>query len=314
MVTHNAFQNLIISFAPGERVFTEGEVGTTMFIVQSGRVRLFRDSGGKSVDIAEMEKGDFFGEMSLLEATARNMSAEAIENVELIEINSTTFDRMIRSNIEIAVRMLRKLSGRLRSGGGPRLRSARAAQAAEGGDRARASGRTCPSAPAPAPAAVLAARDRPPPPPLRRRRSSPAPVPPAEPLATAPAARTAPQARARVGPRDRRSRGAGAPRPQQQHRSWIRGAAPGRADHRHAGARQPFRDAGPRVRGGSRDGRCRRYPRAGSGAAAGASHCSRPPRRRPVRRRARGRASSRRAVRPSSRSPRGRLFSAGTIP
>ena len=113
MVTHNAFQNLIISFAPGERVFTEGEVGTTMFIVQSGRVRLFREGGGKTVAIAEMEKGDFFGEMSLLEATPRNMSAEAVDSVELIEINSTTFDRMIRSNIEIAVRMLRKLSGRL---------------------------------------------------------------------------------------------------------------------------------------------------------------------------------------------------------
>jgi len=113
MVTPNPFQNLIISFSPGERVFTEGEVGTTMFIVQSGRVRLFRESGAKAVAIAEMEKGDFFGEMSLLEATPRNMSAEAIDAVELIEINSTTFDRMIRSNIEIAVRMLRKLSGRL---------------------------------------------------------------------------------------------------------------------------------------------------------------------------------------------------------
>ena len=61
MVTANPFQNLIISFAPGERIFTEGEVGTTMFIVQSGRVRLFREGGGKAVAIAEMEKGDFFG-------------------------------------------------------------------------------------------------------------------------------------------------------------------------------------------------------------------------------------------------------------
>ena len=126
MAAPNPFQNLIISFVPGERIFTEGEVGTTMFIVQSGRVRLFRESGGKVATIAEMEKGDFFGEMSLLEASARNMSAEAIDGVELIEINSTTFDRMIRSNIEIAVRMLRKLSGRLQ-----RAESLLAAQRAE---------------------------------------------------------------------------------------------------------------------------------------------------------------------------------------
>src|SRR5881396_2359692 len=100
MAAPNPFQNLITSFGAGERIFTEGEVGTTMFIVQSGRVRLFRDSAGKPAPIADMEKGDFFGEMSLLEATPRNMSAESIDATELIEINSTTFDRMIRSNIE----------------------------------------------------------------------------------------------------------------------------------------------------------------------------------------------------------------------
>lgn len=113
MPAPSPFQNLIVSFVPGERIFSEGEVGATLFIVQSGRARLFRQTGGKTVEIAEMEKGDFFGEMSLLEGTARNHSAEAAEPTELIEINTTTFDRMIRGNIEIAVRMIRKLSGRL---------------------------------------------------------------------------------------------------------------------------------------------------------------------------------------------------------
>ena len=149
MVTHNAFQNLIISFSPGERVFTEGEVGTTMFIVQSGRVRLFREGGGKAVAIAEMEKGDFFGEMSLLEATPRNMSAEAIDGVELIEINSTTFDRMIRSNIEIAVRMLRKLSGRLQ-----KAESLLGAQRAAQSDRPAAAAAAAPVPVAAAPASA----------------------------------------------------------------------------------------------------------------------------------------------------------------
>ncbi len=52
--------------------------------------------------------------MSVLEGLPRTHSAEAAEDCELIEINSTTFDKMIRANIEIAVRMLRKLSIRLR--------------------------------------------------------------------------------------------------------------------------------------------------------------------------------------------------------
>jgi len=61
-----------------------------------------------------MEKGDFFGEMSLLESLPRTATAVMLEDGELIIINATIFDQMIRHNIEIAVRMLRKFSTRLR--------------------------------------------------------------------------------------------------------------------------------------------------------------------------------------------------------
>jgi CRP-like cAMP-binding protein len=77
-------------------------------------VRLFREVDGQQRGLGEMEKGDFFGEMSILEGRPRTVSAQALEDSELVEINSTTFDKMIRGNIEIAIRMLRKLSIRLR--------------------------------------------------------------------------------------------------------------------------------------------------------------------------------------------------------
>ncbi len=113
MATH-PFQSFLVRYGAGERIFTEGELGTTMYIVQSGRVRLFRLVDGKKRVYGEMEKGDFFGEMSILEGLPRTVSAEAVEDTELIEINSLTFDKMIKGNIEIAIRMLRKLCIRLR--------------------------------------------------------------------------------------------------------------------------------------------------------------------------------------------------------
>ena len=165
MASSHPFQNLIVTYAPGEKIFTEGEVGGTMFIVHSGRARLFREANGRSVEIAEMEKGDFFGEMSLLEGAARNLSAAAVDHLELIEINSTTFDRMIRGNIEIAVRLLRKLSGRLQKMeqqiSSLQESAARAAAAAPG------------EAPAPQPVSVPAARAAPAP---GTRLSRPAPA------------------------------------------------------------------------------------------------------------------------------------------
>ncbi|NIM02281.1 MAG: cyclic nucleotide-binding domain-containing protein [Acidobacteria bacterium] len=110
----NPLQNFVVQYTSGQPVFQEGDLGATMYIVQSGRVRLYREVEGATTELGEMEKGDFFGEMSILEGLPRTTSAEAIENSELIEINSTTFDKMIRGNIEIAIRMLRKLSIRLR--------------------------------------------------------------------------------------------------------------------------------------------------------------------------------------------------------
>jgi CRP-like cAMP-binding protein len=113
MTTH-PFQNFMVRYGGDERIFTEGDLGTTMYIVQSGTVRLFRLVEGQKRIVGEMEKGDFFGEMSILEGLPRTTSAEAVDDVELIEINSMTFDKMIKGNIEIAIRMLRKLSLRLR--------------------------------------------------------------------------------------------------------------------------------------------------------------------------------------------------------
>jgi len=110
----NPFQNFMVRYGAGERIFTEGDLGTTMYIVQSGKVRLFRVVEGQKRVHGMMEKGDFFGEMSILEGLPRTISAEAVEDTELIEINSMTFDKMIKGNIEIAIRMLRKLSIRLR--------------------------------------------------------------------------------------------------------------------------------------------------------------------------------------------------------
>jgi hypothetical protein len=107
------FKNLTVRRKAGETVFTEGDLGSEMYVVQTGEVRLFRMREGIKQELAILEKGDFFGELAVLEGLPRTSSAEALTDADLIEINSTTFDRMIRANIEIAVRMLRKLSGRL---------------------------------------------------------------------------------------------------------------------------------------------------------------------------------------------------------
>ncbi len=114
MGTPQAFRDYIVRFRKGDRIYSTGDPGTEMYIVQNGAVEIFQDRGGRRVSHAVMEKGDFFGEMALIESSPHSACAEALSECELIEINSTLFDKMIKANSEIAVRMLRKLSMRLR--------------------------------------------------------------------------------------------------------------------------------------------------------------------------------------------------------
>src|SRR3989442_9211965 len=107
------FKEFSVKRKKGETIYVDGDLGSEMYVVQSGAVRIFRTIAGVKQELAIMEKGDFFGEIAVLEGLPRTASAEALDDSELIEINSTTFDTMIRANIEIAVRMLRKLSNRL---------------------------------------------------------------------------------------------------------------------------------------------------------------------------------------------------------
>jgi len=108
------YEKFLVSHAMGEIIFSEGDIGTEMFIVQSGTVELLKAIGGETRVLATLEKGDFFGEMSVLEDVARTSSARAKTDVELLRINGATFDAMLKGNTEIAIRMMRKLSRRLR--------------------------------------------------------------------------------------------------------------------------------------------------------------------------------------------------------
>lgn len=108
------FEKYRTSVKKGELIFAEGDLGNEMFIIQSGRIRIFKNIDGFDQTLTQLEKGDFFGEMSVLEGMPRSASAEAEEDCDLIKINSANFVAMIRSNVEIAIRIMRKLSLRLR--------------------------------------------------------------------------------------------------------------------------------------------------------------------------------------------------------
>jgi CRP-like cAMP-binding protein len=108
------FAKFLTHFPEGHVLFREGDHGEDMYIVQSGRVAIKKKVKDGETVLAVLEKGDFFGEMAMLERLPRSASAEMQEAGDLIVISGDMFGDMIKSNPEIAVRMLRKQSIRLR--------------------------------------------------------------------------------------------------------------------------------------------------------------------------------------------------------
>lgn len=106
-------EKLILKLTPGQVIYKEGEHGDEMYVVQKGRIRLTRLAGGEASEMGVLGKGDFFGEMSLLEGQPRQETAEALEEGEVLRVNGLVFNKMLTTNAEIAVRMIRKVSKRL---------------------------------------------------------------------------------------------------------------------------------------------------------------------------------------------------------
>ena len=110
----NPFAKFLTHFRKGHVLFREGDDGEDMYIIQSGRVAIKKKVKDGDATLAVLEKGDFFGEMSILERLPRAATAEVVDEGDLIVISGETFGDMIKANPEIAVRMLRKQSIRLR--------------------------------------------------------------------------------------------------------------------------------------------------------------------------------------------------------
>lgn len=110
----NPFAKFLTHFDNGHVLFHEGEDGEDMYIIQSGRVAIKKKVKEGETTLAVLEKGDFFGEMAILERAPRSATAVVVEAGDIIVISGETFGDMIKANPEIAVRMLRKQSIRLR--------------------------------------------------------------------------------------------------------------------------------------------------------------------------------------------------------
>src|SRR5918911_1072055 len=99
----------------GAVLFRAGDAGDAMYLIEDGRIRIFIvDEDQHEVTLAELARGDFFGEMSIIDGKPRAASAEVSEDARLAVIKRDDFINFVRGNVNVALEMISAISQRLR--------------------------------------------------------------------------------------------------------------------------------------------------------------------------------------------------------
>jgi CRP/FNR family cyclic AMP-dependent transcriptional regulator len=99
----------------GTQLFSKGDSGDAMYLIERGRVRIsLTDEDRKEITLAELARGDFFGEMSLIDGRQRSADASVTQDARFAILTRPDFLAFVRSNPDVALGMLGALTNRLR--------------------------------------------------------------------------------------------------------------------------------------------------------------------------------------------------------
>lgn len=102
------------SYADRETVVSQGESGDCMYVIQSGKVAVVRETHDGEVELATLGPGDFFGEMALFGREVRSATVRAIGQARILTVDKRTFLSRVHEDPSLAFRLVKKMSGRIR--------------------------------------------------------------------------------------------------------------------------------------------------------------------------------------------------------
>ncbi|MDQ7005100.1 MAG: Crp/Fnr family transcriptional regulator [Ghiorsea sp.] len=96
-------------------VLHEGEEGGSLFIILDGSVKIsYYAPDGREIVLSLLEKGAYFGEMSLLDKEPRSATVSTLTNSKLAQIRSVDFERLLLQQPKVSLKLLAETVNRLR--------------------------------------------------------------------------------------------------------------------------------------------------------------------------------------------------------
>jgi CRP/FNR family cyclic AMP-dependent transcriptional regulator len=111
-----AIEKCINEFDVGDIIFEEGSTGRELFVVLDGRIDIVKLDGATKTTIVTLGKGEFFGEMAVIDGSARSATAiAAAPKSRVMRINHARFVYLVSQQPAFALMVMDALSKRLRA-------------------------------------------------------------------------------------------------------------------------------------------------------------------------------------------------------
>src|SRR3954451_11579457 len=118
-------EKCINEFGVDDIIFEEGSTGRELYVVLDGEVEIAKFSGASKTSIIKLGKGEFFGEMAVIDGSARSATAiAAAPNTKVMRINHARFVYLVSQQPAFALMVMDALSKRLRAANAVSYRAA----------------------------------------------------------------------------------------------------------------------------------------------------------------------------------------------
>jgi CRP-like cAMP-binding protein len=108
-----SFGRFAKEYRDGQIIFSEFEMSSTFFLIQSGQVELVKLDGNTEKTLAILKPMEMFGEMAILESSPRSATAIAHGDCVLLEFNSKNFESLMLGLPELAMKLLKSFITRM---------------------------------------------------------------------------------------------------------------------------------------------------------------------------------------------------------
>jgi CRP/FNR family cyclic AMP-dependent transcriptional regulator len=106
-------------------IFEEGSTGRELYVVLEGKVEIAKVSGTSKTTIVTLGKGEFFGEMAVIDGSSRSATAiAAAPKTKVMRINHARFVYLVSQQPAFALMIMDALSKRLRASNAAQFRAA----------------------------------------------------------------------------------------------------------------------------------------------------------------------------------------------